>query len=144
MQSKELLVLLAILVSIPLFVVAVKKLIKKTDTISREKIDDWILEQLITLLSKEMNVTAESLRTAIRDDTNELGIKAKSFVEDVVTEFTLLKPSNNVSVNLKIILSNKKSVAIRTEMDWSEIPDPVRSEFIREGKNSTFRDWDWK
>lgn len=119
-------------------------LIREAEKANRTNIDQWVDRELSEILARKLHQPAdEVLQTLIRVPNPDLVALIKETVNSVALTFTRQTGNLSVQVRLDVICKDETSVTITAEYNWDNLPESIRSEFIRSGCNTTYRNWDF-
>jgi hypothetical protein len=120
------------------------RLIKEAERANRTDIDQWIDRELAEILARKLHQPVEKILQTLTESSNpELVTLINETVNSVTLTFTRQTGNLNVQVRLDVICEDETSFTITTEQNWDNLPESIRSEFIRSGRNTTYRNWDF-
>lgn len=119
-------------------------LIKEAEKANRTEIDQWVDREISKILARKFLQPVDNVLKTLTEKPNpELVSLINKTVNSVTLNFTRQTGNLNVQVRLDIICKDETSVTITTEHRWDNLPESIRSEFIRSGCNTTSRNWDF-
>lgn len=119
-------------------------LIKETEKANRTDIDQWIDRQLAEVLARKLHQPVDVILQTLTGTHNpELVILINETVNSVTLTFTRQAGNLNVQVCLDVVCEDETSFRITTEQNWDNLPESIRAEFIRSGRNTTYRNWEF-
>ena len=120
------------------------RLIKEAEKANRTDIDQWVDRELAEILARKLHQPVEKILQTLTESSNpELVTLINETVNSVTLTFTRQTGNLNVQVRLDVICEDETSLTITTEQNWDNLPESIRSEFIRSGRNTTYRNWDF-
>ncbi len=120
------------------------RLIKEAEKANRTDIDQWVDRELAEILARKLHQPVEKILQTLTESSNpELVTLINETVNSVTLTFTRQTGNLNVQVRLDVICEDETSFTITTEQNWDNLPESIRSEFIRSGRNTTYRNWDF-
>lgn len=119
------------------------KLLKEVETNNRSDIDSWIDEIISKELSYKINSSKDHILETLNGDfDSELVNKINNTISSVKLIFNRLSSNRDIQIVLNIKYVDNQLVEIATKRNWDLIPEPVRAEFIRGGRNTIERIWE--
>jgi hypothetical protein len=120
------------------------RLIKEAERANRTDIDQWIDRELAEILARKLHQPVENILETLTETPNpELVTLINETVNSVTLTFTRQTGNLDVQVCLDLVCEDETSFRITTEQNWDNLPESIRSEFIRSGRNTTYRNWDF-
>lgn len=120
------------------------RLIKEAEKANRTDIDQWIDRQLAEILARKLHQPVEKILQTLTESSNpELVTLINETVNSVTLTFTRQAGNLNIQVCLDVVCEDETSFRIAAEQNWDNLPESIRSEFLRSGRNTTYRNWDF-
>jgi hypothetical protein len=120
------------------------RLIKEAERANRTDIDQLIDRELAEILARKLHQPVDVILQTLTGTHNpELVTLINETVNSVTLTFTRQTGNLDVQVCLNVICGDETSFTITTEQKWDNLPESIRSEFIRSGRNTTYRNWDF-
>ncbi|GGA18106.1 hypothetical protein [Okeania sp. KiyG1] len=119
-------------------------LTKQSETENRRNIDRWFEERLAISLAEKLGKSSQKILQTIRGSGNPTIIaRIREIVNSARLTFTKLSSFNDVEIRLSVDYSNGTSFAVSKNWKWDELPETIRSEFLRSSSNLVTRPWDF-
>lgn len=119
-----------------------ERLIKESEKANRTDIDQWVDHELSQILARKLHQPVdEILQTITKIPNPNLVTLINETINSVSLTFIRQTGKLNIQVSLDVVCQDKTSFTITTEQNWDNLPESIRSEFIRSGQNTTYRSW---
>jgi len=120
------------------------RLIKEAERANRTDIDQWVDRELAEILARKLHQPVDVILQTLTGTHNpELVTLINETVNSVTLTFTRQTENLNVQVRLDVVCEDETSFRIAAEQTWDNLPESIRSEFLRSGRNTTYRNWDF-
>lgn len=111
---------------------------------SRSEIDKWFEQRLAKALAEKLhqpNKEKDVLQALQSKSDDELTAKIREMVDSAQLTFTRTSSVSEVEIRLNLDYKNGTSFSVATNWDWDRLPEPIRSEFLRTGRDTVSRPW---
>jgi hypothetical protein len=121
---------------------AIYFLVKNHDKTSKSELDNWFEQRLAKALAEKLHESPEDVLKSLEgNSSDELTGKIREIVDFAQLTFTRTSSANDVEIRLNLDYKNGTSFSVTMNWDWDRLPEPIRSEFLRTGKNVVIRPW---
>ncbi len=121
---------------------AIYFLVKNHEEKSKSEIDKWFEQRLAIALAEKLHQPKEVVLQAIQSKSDdEITEKIREMIDSTQLTFTRTSSISNVDIRLNLDYKNGTSFSVATNRDWDQLPEPIRSEFLRTGNNTVSRPW---
>jgi hypothetical protein len=125
-------------------ITSLSRLMKTTEVANRSEFDNWVDVVLSKALGEKLHQSSEIILQAFRGSPSpELVKTIKESVRSVIVTFTRLSDNRDVQVRLDVAYKDGTSFSTSTERDWDRLPESIRAEYLRSGKEILSRPWDF-
>lgn len=125
-------------------VAALTRLVGSVEVSNRAEMEQWVDRTLAEALGARLRRPPELiLRTLGGAPDPELARLIKDAVSSVTLTFTRNGEAGRVSLGLDVLYKDGDTFARRVERGWEELPESVRSEFLRRGGRTVERQWEF-
>ena len=119
-------------------------LTKQSEAENRKNIDSWFEERLAISLAEKLGIPSQEILQTFRGSANPTIIaRIREIVNSARLTFTRLSSFNDIEIRLSLDYSNGTSFSVANNWKWDELPETIRSEFLRSGSNIVSRPWDF-
>ena len=117
-------------------------LVKDHEKESRSEIDKWFEQRLARALAEKLHQPTKDVLQALQSKSdNELTAKIREMVDSAQLTFTRASSVSEVEIRLNLDYKNGTSFSVVTNWERDRLPEPIRSEFLRTGRDTVIRPW---
>ncbi|MCL2925676.1 MAG: hypothetical protein MGF17_13935 [Trichodesmium sp. MAG_R04] len=115
---------------------------KQNERENRRNIDKWFEERLATSLAEKLEESTEEVLATLQGISNPIITdKIREIIDSARLTFTREKSINDIEISLNVDYINGKSFSLATNWNWDELPQTIRSEFIRNDSKTVILPW---
>lgn len=115
---------------------------KQNETETRANIDRWFQERLAISLAEKLAESTEEVLATLQGTSNPIITdKISEIIDSARLTFTRGKSINDIEISLNLDYANGKSFSVATNWNWDELPQTIRSEFLRSDSKTVSRPW---
>ncbi|MDJ0553563.1 MAG: hypothetical protein QNJ68_03805 [Microcoleaceae cyanobacterium MO_207.B10] len=115
---------------------------KQNETETRTNIDRCFEERLAISLAEKLDQSTEEILTTLRGASNPIiADKIREIIDSARLTFTRKKSIDDVEIRLNVDYINGKSFSVATNWNWDELPQTIRSEFLRSDSKTVSLPW---
>ena len=119
-------------------------LTKQSEAENRRNIDSWFEEKLSISLAEKLGISSQEILQTIRGSEDPTTMtRIREIVDYARLTFTKLSSFNDIEIRINLDYSNGASFSVANSWKWDELPETIRSEFLRSGSNIVTRTWDF-
>lgn len=120
------------------------RLVNSVEAANRADTERWVDGTLAEAFGERLRQPpARVLRALGGSPDPELVRRIKDAVRSVTLTFSRNGEPGRVSLGIDVLYKDGDAFARRTEREWDELPESVRSEFLRGGGGTVERQWDF-
>ncbi|NEP77868.1 MAG: hypothetical protein F6K17_34995 [Okeania sp. SIO3C4] len=115
---------------------------KQNETETRSNIDRWFEEKLAISLAEKLDESTTEVLATLQGVSNPIITdKIREIIDSARLNFTREKSIDDIKISLNVDYINGKSFSVATNWNWDELPQTIRSEFIKSDSNILSRPW---
>ena len=115
---------------------------KQNERENRRNIDKWFEERLATSLAEKLEESTEEVLATLQGVSNPIITdKIREIIDSARLTFMREKSINDIEISLNVDYINGKSFSVATNWNWDELPQTIRSEFIRNDSKTVILPW---
>ena len=119
-------------------------LTKQSEAENRRNIDSWFEEKSSISLAEKLGIPSQEILQTIRGIANPTIIaRINEIVDYARLTFTKLSSFNDIEIRLNLDYRNGTYFSVANSWKWDELPETIRSEFLRSGSNIVTRPWNF-
>lgn len=120
------------------------RLVSSIEAANRAEVEQWVDRTLAEAFGARLREPpARVLRVLNGAPDPELVRQIKEAVSSVTLTFSRNGAAGRVSLGLDVLYRDGDTFARRVEHAWDEVPESVRSEFLRRGGQTVERQWEF-
>ena len=109
---------------------------------SRSEIDKWFEQRLARALAEKLHQPTENVLQALQSKSDDkITANIREMVDFAQLTCTRGSSVSEVEIRLNLEYKNGTSFSVATNWDWDRLPEKIRAEFLRTGRDTVSRPW---